>query len=121
MRFSTTTFLLNSGKAGPGRQYLHQRIGARHDAHRQPGERLDLQAALLPNLEAELGVFANMPFGHDTEVSQVRPIMRLTYQPTEQISAVIGTLHVPHQEFHNAPCSTGAIASCAQSNKGLKC
>ncbi len=36
-----------------------------------------LQKRLFSSLELDVGVFANMPFGHDTEVSQVRPIVRL--------------------------------------------
>lgn len=62
---------------------------------------------LLPNLEAEFGLFANMPFGHDTEISQVRPIIRLTYQPAEQITAVAGTIRALHRDFHDAVFDNG--------------
>ena len=61
-----------------------------------------LHKRLSPSLGMDVGVFANMPFGHDTEVSQVRPIFRLSYQPVEPVTAVLGTVHVPHRDFHDA-------------------
>jgi hypothetical protein len=66
-----------------------------------------LYRRLLPNLEAEVGVFANMPFGHDTEISRVLPIIRLTYQPVQEITAVIGTIRTPHRDFHDAVFDNG--------------
>jgi hypothetical protein len=101
MRFSTTTFLLNLEKQGLEDNTFTNGLG-RDTTLIGNLVNASIYKRLLPNLEAELGVFANMPFGHDTEISQLRPIIRLTYQPLKQISAVIGTLHVPHQEFHSA-------------------
>ena len=101
MRFSVSTFALNLEKQGLEDNTFTNGLG-RDTTLIGTLVNASIYKRLLPTLEAELGVFANMPFGHETEVSQVRPILRLTYQPTEQISAVIGTLHVPHQEFHNA-------------------
>jgi len=57
---------------------------------------------LASRLDFELGVFANIPFGYDTVVSQVRPIVRLEYRPADQVSARLGTLQVPHREFFDA-------------------
>ncbi|MGH7254925.1 MAG: hypothetical protein ACREI3_04035 [Nitrospirales bacterium] len=58
---------------------------------------------LLPSLEATAGIFANMPFGHDTVVSRVLPIARLTYTPhgvlIGDLLGVLGTLHTPHRQF----------------------
>lgn len=62
MRFSTTTFLCQSGEAGPGRQYLYQRIGMDTTLIGNSAN-ASIYKRLLPTLEAELGVFANMPFG----------------------------------------------------------
>ncbi len=100
-RFSTTTFLLNLEKQGLEDNTFTNGLG-RDTTLIGNLVNASIYKRLLPNLEAELGVFANMPFGHDHEVSQVRPIMRLTYQPTEEITGIVGTLHVPHQDFHNA-------------------
>lgn len=101
MRFSTSTFVLNLEKQGLEDNTFTNGLGRDTTLI---GNLLNasIYKRLLPTLEAELGVFANMPFGHDREVSQIRPIVRLTYQPIEQIKAVIGTLQVPHQDFHNA-------------------
>ena len=101
MRFSTTTFLLNLEKQGLEDNTFTNGLG--RDTNLIGNlVNASIYKRLLPTLEAELGVFANMPFGHDHEVSQVRPIMRLTYQPNDAVTGVIGTLHVPHQDFHNA-------------------
>ena len=101
MRFSVSTFALNLEKQGLEDNTFTNGLGRDTTLI---GNLISgsIYKRLLPALEAELGVFANMPFGHDTEISQVRPILRLTYQPIEEISAVIGTLQVPHQDFHNA-------------------
>jgi len=101
MRFSTTTFLLNLEKQGLEDNTFTNGLG-RDTTLIGNLVNATLYKRLLPSLEAEVGVFANKPFGHDTEVSQVRPIMRLTYEPTEEITGLVGTLHVPHQDFHNA-------------------
>ena len=101
MRFSTTTFFLNLEKQGLEDNTFTNGLG-RDTTLIGNLVNASIYKRLLPTLEAEIGVFANMPFGHDREVSQVRPIMRLTYQPIEQIKAVIGTLQMPHQDFHNA-------------------
>ena len=54
------------------------------------------------SLETTLGVFAAMPFGHDTEISRVNPILRLDYRPREDATAILGTLMVPHDRFFDA-------------------
>jgi len=106
MRFSTTTFLLNLEKQGLEDNTFTNGLGRDTTLI---GNLLNatLYKRLLPSLEAEVGVFANMPFGHDTEVSQVRPIMRLTYQPIKEMTGVVGTLLVPHRDFHNAVFYSG--------------
>ena len=119
MRFSTTTFVLNLEKQGLEDNTFTNGLG-RDTTLIGNLVNASLYKRLLPALEAEIGVFANMPFGHDREVSQVRPIVRLTYQPIEQINAVVGTLKVPIK-ISTTPCSTAAIASCAQLSRGLKC
>ncbi|MCC6966564.1 MAG: hypothetical protein IT391_09820 [Nitrospira sp.] len=101
MRFSTTTFLLNLEKQGLEDNTFTNGLG-RDTTLIGNLVNASIYKRLLPTLEAELGVFANMPFGHDHEVSQVRPIVRLTYQPNDEITGIIGTLRVPHQDFHNA-------------------
>lgn len=101
MRFSVSTFVLNLEKQGLEDNTFTNGLG-RDTTLIGNLVNTSIYARLLPTLEAELGVFANMPFGHDREISQVRPIVRLTYRPTDQITSLFGTLHVPHQDFHNA-------------------
>lgn len=106
MRFSTTTFMLNLEKQGLEDNTFTNGLG-RDTTLIGNLVNATLYKRLLPSLEAEVGVFANMPFGHDHEVSQVRPILRLTYQPIKEITGVIGTLQVPHRDFHNAVFYSG--------------
>ena len=106
MRFSTTTFLLNLEKQGLEDNTFTNGLG-RDTTLIGNLVNATLYRQLLPGLEAELGLFANMPFGHDTELSQIRPIVRLTYQPVEQITAVAGTLRTPHRDFHDAVFDNG--------------
>ena len=101
MRFSTSTFVLNLEKQGLEDNTFTNGLG-RDTTLIGNLVNASIYRRLLPGLEAELGVFANMPFGHDTEISQVRPILRLTYQPSEELTGIIGTLRGPHQDFHNA-------------------
>src|SRR5437867_1935281 len=54
------------------------------------------------SLATTLGVFAAMPFGHDTEISRVNPIVRLDYRPRDDATAILGTLTVPHRDFFDA-------------------
>ena len=54
------------------------------------------------SLATTLGVFAAMPFGHDTEISRINPIVRLDYRPREDATAILGTLRVPHDRFFDA-------------------
>lgn len=106
MRFSTTTFVLNLEKQGLEDNTFTNGLG-RDTTLIGNLVQATLYRRLLPTLEAEIGVFANMPFGHDHEISQVRPIMRLTYQPSEQITAVAGTIRTPHRDFHDAVFDNG--------------
>ena len=106
MRFSTTTFLLNLEKQGLEDNTFTNGLG-RDTTLIGNLVNATLYRQLLPSLEAELGLFANMPFGHDHEISQVRPIVRLTYQPVEQITAVAGTLRTPHRDFQDAVFDNG--------------
>ena len=106
MRFSTTTFLLNLEKQGLEDNTFTNGLG-RDTTLIGNLINATLYKRLLPSLEAEIGVFANMPFGHDHEISQVRPVVRLTYQPVEQITAVAGTIRTPHRDFHDAVFDNG--------------
>ena len=106
MRFSTTTFLLNLEKRGLEDNTFTNGLG-RDTTLIGNLINATLYKRLLPSLEAEIGVFANMPFGHDHEISQVRPVVRLTYQPVEQITAVAGTIRTPHRDFHDAVFDNG--------------
>ena len=83
MRFSVSTFALNLEKQGLEDNTFTNGLGRDTTLI---GNLISgsIYKRLLPTLEAELGVFANMPFGHDTEISQVRPILRLTYQPAKK-------------------------------------
>ena len=101
LRFETTTFFLNLEKQGLQDNTFTNGLGRDTTLI---GSLLNtyLHKRLFSSLELDVGVFANMPFGHDTEVSQVRPIVRLTYQPMKEARALIGTLSVPHREFHDA-------------------
>ena len=101
LRFDTTTFLLNLEKQGLEDNTFTNGLG-RDTTLIGNLLRVSLHKRLFSSLEADLGIFANMPFGYDTVVSQVRPIVRLTYRPVEQIAAVVGTLYVPHSGFHDA-------------------
>ena len=73
MRFSTTTFLLNLEKQGLEDNTFTNGLG-RDTTLIGNLVNASIYKRLLPNLEAELGVFANMPFGHDTEISQLRQL-----------------------------------------------
>lgn len=106
MRFSTTTFALNLEKQGLEDNTFTNGLG-RDTTLIGNLVNASIYKRLLPTLEAELGVFANMPFGHDTEISQIRPILRLTYQPIEHITAVVGTIRAPHRNFHDAVFDNG--------------
>lgn len=106
MRFSTTTFLFNLEKQGLEDNTFTNGLG-RDTTLIGNLVNASIYKRLLPSLEAEVGVFANMPFGHDREVSQVRPIMRLTYTPVEQVTGILGTLRTGHRDFHNAVFYSG--------------
>lgn len=105
-RFSVSTFMLNLEKQGLEDNTFTNGLG-RDTTLIGNLVNATVYRRLLPNLEAELGVFANIPFGHDTEVSQVRPIVRLTYQPIDQLTAVAGTIRTPHRDFHDAVFDNG--------------
>jgi len=101
LRLETTTFVLNMEKQGLEDNTFSNRLGRDTTLI---GNLLNvyLRKRLLSSVELDLGLFANMPFGYDTEVSQVRPIIRLQYKPTEEVTALLGTLAVPHRDFHDA-------------------
>ncbi|HPV83994.1 MAG TPA: hypothetical protein PK866_12745 [Nitrospira sp.] len=101
LHVETTTFLLNLEKQGLEDNTFTNGLG--RDTTLM-GNLLNVyvRKRLLSSVDLDLGVFANMPYGHDTEVSQVRPIIRLQYRPTEEITALLGTLAVPHRDFHDA-------------------
>ena len=105
-RFSVTTFMLNLEKQGLEDNTFTNGLG-RDTTLIGNLVNATLYKRLLPTLEAEAGVFANMPFGHDHEISQVRPVLRLTYQPVEHITAVAGTIRTPHRDFHDAVFDNG--------------
>jgi hypothetical protein len=101
LRFSVSTYMLNLEKQGLEDNTFINGLGRDTTLI---GNLLNvyLHKRLLSSLDMDLGVFANMPFGHDTEVSQVRPIFRLAYRPIEEITTVLGTVYVPHRDFHDA-------------------
>ena len=101
LRLETTTFLLNLEKQGLEDNTFTNGLGRDTTLI---GNLLHVYARkrLLSSVDLDVGVFANMPFGHDTEVSQVRPIIRLHYRPTDEITTVLGTLTGPHRDFHDA-------------------
>ncbi|MBS0170436.1 MAG: hypothetical protein JSR62_08775 [Nitrospira sp.] len=105
-RFSVTTFLLNLEKQGLEDNTFTNGLG-RDTTLIGNLVNATLYKQLLPSLEAEVGLFANMPFGHDHEISQVRPILRLTYTPTEQVTGIVGTLRTGHRDFHDAVFDNG--------------
>jgi len=99
--FEVTTFVLNLEKQGLQHNTFTNGIGVDTTLI---GDFLNvsLHRQLAPRLDADLGVFINIPFGYDTVVSQVRPIARLTYTPVDDVTARVGTLKVPHRDFLNA-------------------
>lgn len=101
LRLETTTFALNLEKQGLEDNTFTNGLGRDTTLI---GNLLNvyLRKRLLSSVDLDLGLFANMPLGHDTEVSQVRPIIRLQYRPAREITALIGTLAVPHRDFHDA-------------------
>ena len=101
LRFETTTFLLNLEKQGLEDNTFTNGLGRDTTLI---GSLLNvyLRKRLSSSLDLDVGVFANMPFGHDTEISQVRPIVRLKYMPAEELTALIGTFSIPHRDFHDA-------------------
>ena len=101
LRFETTTYVLNLEKQGLQDNTFTNGIGidttligdfASATLHRR----------LLRNLDATLGVFANIPFGYTKEVYEILPIARLDYRPVEQVSATAGTVYVPHRLYFDA-------------------
>ena len=106
MRLSISTFMLNLEKQGLEDNTFTNGLG-RDTTLIGNLMNATIYRRLLSNLEAEIGVFANMPFGHETEISRVLPIVRLTYQPIEQISVVAGTIRTPHRDFHDAVFDNG--------------
>ncbi|KXK05380.1 MAG: hypothetical protein UZ03_NOB001000878 [Nitrospira sp. OLB3] len=101
LRLETTTFLLNLEKQGLEDNTFTNGLG-RDTTLMGNLVNLYVQKRLLPSLTLDLGLFANMPFGHDTEISQLRPIVRLQYQPSNEVTAILGTLAGPHRDFHDA-------------------
>lgn len=101
LRFEITTFVLNLEKQGLEDNTFTNGIG-RDTTLIGDFVNATLHRQLAPRLDADLGVFANIPFGYDTVVSQVRPIFRLSYTPVDQVSALVGTLRVPHRNFLDA-------------------
>jgi hypothetical protein len=101
LRLETTTFVLNMEKQGLEDNTFTNGLGRDTTLI---GNLLNvyLRKRLLSSLDLDLGLFANMPFGHDREFSRVRPIIRLQYKPTDEITALAGTLAVPHRDFHDA-------------------
>lgn len=101
LRLENTTFLLNLEKQGLEDNTFTNGLGRDTTVI---GNLLNVYARkrLLSSVDLDVGVFANLPFGHDTEVSQVRPIIRLQYRPTDEITTVLGTLTGPHRDFHDA-------------------
>ncbi|MBA3754116.1 MAG: hypothetical protein H0X01_08280, partial [Nitrospira sp.] len=101
LRLETTTYVLNLEKQGLEDNTFTNGLG-RDTTLIGNFLSVYLRKRLLSAVDLDLGVFANMPFGHDKEVSQVRPIIRLLYRPTEEVTALVGTLAVPHRNFHDA-------------------
>lgn len=101
LRLENTTFLLNLEKQGLEDNTFTNGLGRDTTLI---GNLLNVyvRKRFLSSVDLDVGVFANMPFGHDTEVSQVRPIIRLQYRPTDEITTVLGTLTGPHRDFHDA-------------------
>ncbi|HNI67821.1 MAG TPA: hypothetical protein PKV55_07275, partial [Nitrospira sp.] len=101
LHLDATTFLLNLEKQGLEDNTFTNGLGRDTTLI---GNLLNVYARkrLLPSIDLDLGVFANMPFGHDAEVSQVRPIVRLQYRPSEEFTTVLGTLTGPHRDFYDA-------------------
>ncbi len=101
LRLETTTYLLNLEKQGLEDNTFTNGLGRDTTLI---GNLLNVyvRKRLLSSVDVDLGVFANMPYGHDREISQVRPIIRLQYKPTEEVSALFGTLAGPHRDFHDA-------------------
>lgn len=98
IRLETTTYVLNLEKQGTEDNTFTNGYGRDTTLI---GDLLNvtLRRRLASQLDFELGVFANIPFGHDTVVSQVRPIVRLEYRPVDQVATRLGTLQVPHRGF----------------------
>jgi hypothetical protein len=101
LRLETTTYVLNLEKQGLEDNTFTNGLGRDTTLI---GNLLNVyvRKRLFASMDLDLGLFANMPFGHDTEVSQVRPIIRLQYRPTDEITTVLGTLAGPHRDFHDA-------------------
>ncbi|ODT44230.1 MAG: hypothetical protein ABS70_06000 [Nitrospira sp. SCN 59-13] len=101
LHLDTTTFLLNLEKQGLEDNTFTNGLG-RDTTLIANLLNVYARKRLFPSVDLDIGVFANMPFGHDTEVSQVRPIIRLQYRPTEEFATVLGTLATPHRDFYDA-------------------
>ncbi|WP_455377945.1 hypothetical protein [Petrachloros mirabilis] len=106
LRFETTTYILNLEKQGLEDNTYTNGIGIDTTLIGDFAS-ATLHHRLLRNLDATLGVFANIPFGYYKEVYEVLPIVRLDYRPLERVSATVGTVHVPHRQYFDAVFDNG--------------
>ncbi len=98
LRLEATTFVLDLEKQGLQDNTFTDGLG-RDTTLIGDLVNVTVSRRLASSLKTTVGVFANLPFGHDTVVSRVRPIARLTYTPAEWVEGIAGTLKVPHRDF----------------------
>jgi hypothetical protein len=106
LRFESTTYVLDLEKQGLGDDTVANGIG-RDTTLIGDFATATLNRRLLAQLDFSVGLFTNIPFGYDTVVSQVRPILRFNYRPNDDVSALLGTLRVPHRNFLDAVFDDG--------------
>lgn len=101
LRLENSTFLFTLEKQGLEDNTFTNSIG-RDTTLIGDQVNITVRRRLSRSLEATVGAFANIPFGHEREVSRVLPILRLSFTPLDHVSFIAGTVRTPHRTFYDA-------------------
>ena len=117
LRLETTTFMLNLEKQGLEDNTFTNGLGRDTTLI---GNLVNVYKRLLPSLEPDSVCSPTCRSAMTRKSPKSGRFLRLTYQPTEQVTAVIGTLAGATSGFPRCRVTTTATASCGRSSRGLK-